>query len=126
MTLTADQILGASDSRTETVSVPEWGGDVKVRTLTGRERDSFEASIVSGKAVNMVNVRAKLVARTLCDDAGKRLFTDAQIEILGDRSARALDRVFAVAQRINGLSQQDVDDLAKNSGSGQSDASTSA
>lgn len=124
MTLTADQILGASDSRTETVSVPEWGGDVKVRTLTGRERDSFEASIVSGKAVNMVNVRAKLVARTLCDDAGKRLFTDAQIEILGDRSARALDRVFAVAQRINGLSQQDVDELAKNSGSGQSDAST--
>ena len=126
MTLTADQILDANDSTTEIVTVPEWGGDVRVRTLTGKERDSFEASIVNGKTVNMVNVRAKLVARTACDDSGKRLFSDAQIELLGDRSAKALDRVFTVAQRLNGLTQQDVEELAKNSGAGQSDASTSA
>ena len=33
---------------------------------------------------------------------------------LGDKSAAALDRCFAVAQRLNGFSSDDVEDLAGN------------
>ena len=45
-------ILAAEDLKTETVAVPEWGGEVRVRTLTGTERDAFESGLVAegGKA----------------------------------------------------------------------------
>ena len=41
--LTRDEILESEDLATETVSVPEWGGSVIVRALTGTERDAYEA-----------------------------------------------------------------------------------
>ena len=42
MVLSKEQILQADDLKTETVEVPEWGGDVLLRELRGRERDAFE------------------------------------------------------------------------------------
>ena len=43
--LTKDQILNAKDSVVEKVTISEWGGDVNVKSLTGKERDQFEESI---------------------------------------------------------------------------------
>jgi hypothetical protein len=57
----------------------------------------------------MENVRARLVALTLCDTEGYRLFDDSEITALGRKSARALDRVFTVAQRLNGIGVDQVD-----------------
>jgi hypothetical protein len=44
---------------------------------------------------------------------------------LGGKSASALDRIFTVAQKLNGLRDEDVDELAKNSSAGQSEDSPS-
>jgi len=85
--------------------------------MTGAERDQFESSIVQqrGKnhSVNMVNIRAKLASQTVCDESGKRLFTDADVKALGAKSAVALQRVFDIAQRLSGITSEDVDELAK-------------
>ena len=43
---------------------------------------------------------------------------------MGKKGAKALDRVFSVAQKINGISDGDVEELAKNSGIAQSGDST--
>ena len=113
--LNIEAILETDDLRRELVQVPEWTGDVYVRTLTGTERDAFEQSMVGKKSkMNLDNVRARFAVLTICDDAGKRLFTDEDAKVLGDKSAAALDRVFAVAQRLNGFSSEDAEDLAKN------------
>ncbi len=110
--LTKEAILAANDLPTERVAVPEWGGDVLVRTMTGADRDAFEASLI-GKEGRMDNVRARLVSLTLCDDKGERLFTDAEVAELGKKSAKALDRVFAVAQRINGIGGEQAEAAKK-------------
>lgn len=127
--LTRDQILSAADLKRETLDVPEWGGEVIVRSLTGAERDAFEDSVVKqrGKTreLNLRNARARLVSLSLIDESGSRLFSDGDVEALGRKSAAALDRVFAAAQRLSGLTENDIDELAKNSESGQSDSSTS-
>ena len=127
--LTRDQILAAEDLKRETIDVPEWGGDVIVRSLTGAERDAFEDSVVRqrGKTreLNLRNQGARLVSLSLIDESGTRLFSDGDVEALGRKSAAALDRVFAAAQRLSGLTENDIDELAKNSESGQSDSSTS-
>jgi hypothetical protein len=113
--LSKDAILQAPDMPVETVGVPEWGGQVCVRTMSGTDRDAFEASLIGQQngQQQLQNVRARLVALTVCDKTGVRLFTDADIPALGAKSAKALDRVFAVAQRLNGIGQQEVD-AAKN------------
>jgi len=116
--LTGKQILGAVDLPLETVQVPEWGGEVAVTTMTGAQRDAWESANVSGTGRNarvvMANIRARLAAATIVDENGKRVFTDKDAEALGKKSAAALDRVFAVAVRLNGLSEKDIEDLAGN------------
>lgn len=111
-------ILQAADLPVEELEVPEWGGWVRVKTLTAAERDAFENDIVqrNGRDVrtNARNIRAKLVAATLVDDEGRSLFTLADVEALGQKSAKALDRVFAVASVLAGMREADVQELAEN------------
>lgn len=111
--LTRDAILAAPDLRAVDVEVPEWGGMVRVRMLTAAERDRFELSFVGTAADAQVNVRARLVALTLCDQQGVRLFSEADITVLGQKSGAALDRVFEAASRLNAITDRDIDDLGK-------------
>lgn len=123
--LTRDGILQADDLLVEDVEVPEWGGVVRVRGLTGAERDDFEASVVEQRGkktrLNMQNFRAKLVVRVAINGDGQRLFVDRDAALLGRKSAVALQRVFEMAQRLSGLSDQDVEELVGNFDEGQSD-----
>lgn len=118
--LTKEQILKSEDLKTEVVPVPEWGGDVMVQTMSGTARDRYEASIVEknddGKhEQNLTNIRAKFIAATVVDDKGNLLFSEKDIAALGRKSSKALDRVFAVGQRLNAISDEDLEELAKNS-----------
>jgi hypothetical protein len=110
--LTKDAILAADDLPKERVNVPEWGGDVFVRTMTGTDRDSFEASLI-GNDGRLENVRARLVSLTICSESGERLFSDDEIASLGSKSAKALDRLFSVSQRLNGIGAEQVEAAKK-------------
>ena len=123
--LTKDLILKADDRRTQTVEVPEWGGAVIVKTLSGTERDQFEESILAGGKRDFKGVRAKLVALSIIGEDGERLFTFEEAELLGEKSSLALDRVFGVAQRLSGFTTKDMEELAENLPEGQSGDSTS-
>jgi hypothetical protein len=113
--LTRDEILARDDLPAEDVNVPEWGGAVRIRRMSGTERDAFEASIMGADGrQDLSNIRAKLVARSIVDEAGRRLFSDEDIAALGAKSAAALDRCFAVAKRLSRISGEDVEELAKN------------
>ena len=124
------EILAQDDLKTEDLFVPEWDAWVKVRTLNASERDWFEASTVqrNGKKVttNLNNIRARLCLLCLVGEDGERLFQQEDEFPLGGKSAAALDRIFTVAQRLNGLRDEDVDELAKNSNGDPDDASHSA
>jgi hypothetical protein len=118
--LNRDEILGADDLKTEKVPVPEWGGFVYIRTMTGEERDSFETDFYGAtvkdedEGTTRRNFRAKLVCRCAVDESGERIFTDADAEALGRKSAPALDRLWPTAKRLNALTQEDEDELVKN------------
>jgi hypothetical protein len=128
--LNRDQILQAQDIARESVAVPEWGGEVLVRGLTGQERDAYEATIMrlngTNAQMNLMNARAKLVARSVIDESGERLFGDDDVALLAKKSAAALERVFNVAQRLSGLSKSDMEELSKNSMNGQREGLPSA
>lgn len=115
--LTATDILECADlGSPEKVEIPEWNDHVYVRIMSGAERDQWEILTTTLiKNPEIINVRAALCAMTICDKSGQRLFTNDQIEKLGEKSAIPLDRVFAVAKRINKLSEEDIEELEKNS-----------
>lgn len=128
--LNRDEILQASDIVTELVPVPEWGGEVYVKGMTGAERDKFESSIVEQRGkeqkMNMANIRAKLASLTICDEKGKRLFTEADVQALSQKSAAALQRVMIVAQKLSGIGDEDVKELAEGVKNDPFDGSPSA
>lgn len=116
--LTADDILGAKDLKRKKVEVPEWGGYLYISTLSGAARDAYEASVVSYKGnvpeQNLENIRAKFVAAAATDEDGNPLFTSDQVKELGKKSAAVLDRLFDIAQKLNAISDEDIEELAKN------------
>jgi hypothetical protein len=123
--LTKEQILNASDSKIEAIDIPEWGGQVFIRTISGTERDNFEQSIVKGKGTDLTNLRAKFCVLVICDESGNRIFNDNHVSVLGKKSAAALDRIFDAGRKLNGMTDGDVKELEKNSGAIQPGDSTS-
>lgn len=139
--LSRDEILQADDSQYRDVDVPEWNGTVRVRALTGKERDAYEASCMQerpamdaqGKRIrgqmemhrSLLNIRAKLVVRALVDADGNRLFKDQDAQALGEKSGAVLDRLFDVAAELSGLTEEDVEALENFSDADPSDDSSS-
>jgi hypothetical protein len=126
--LSRDDILNAQDIDTQDVPVPEWGGTVRLRCLSGTERDKYEDSLAkmrNGQAVpNIVNARARLVAWSVVDSDGRRIFSDGDILRLGSKSGRALDRVFEAACKLSGISENDLEEMTEGFTDGQSEPST--
>lgn len=128
--LSAEDILAADDVDVREEHVPEWGGTVLLRGLSGTDRDAYEASLTMQRGDKTIpdprNMRAKLVGRAIVkDDRKTRAFTDQQISALGAKNGAVLDRLFEVVADMSGLSNGAVEDAEGNSEGVQSDASIS-
>lgn len=126
--LTKEMILKADDMAYKDVEVPEWGGTIRIRRLSGAERDRFESTVFRNEKNNIdwANMRARLVALSAVNGENKRLFSFQDADKLGKKSAKVLDRLFSEAQKLSGLRKEDVDDLRKNLKTDQPDDSTSS
>jgi hypothetical protein len=136
MALSRDGILGAVDVQIEKVPVPEWGDEVIVRGLTGDELDDYQGSVrqfrptFDGKGMEAVliqeGMRAKLLVKCLIDEAGERLFTDQDAPALGAKNGSVIDRLYDVAARLSGLSEEEKQELEGNSEPAESAGSSSS
>ncbi|MEA2708369.1 MAG: hypothetical protein QOF78_970 [Phycisphaerales bacterium] len=81
------------------------GRHVFVKTMTGTQRDAFEAAHLAAKKAGdeLANFRARLAVATVCNEAGELLFAASDAVRLGETHAKSLDRVWEVARRLNGL-----------------------
>lgn len=125
------QILAADDIDYEDVSVPKWGGEVRVRGLSGIERDKYEKSLIrtnkSGQQEpNIDFATARLVAWCSVDENNSRLFHgEDEVKELAAKSASCLQRVFEVACKLSGLTPDDVEEMVEGFGETRSGSSTS-
>lgn len=119
MLLTREDILNADDLPYKEIEVPEWGGNVRIRTMTGAERAAFEKTVYDIGDDNKLemdrdNYRHKLISFCLVDEDNNRIFTDRDIEALAKKSAKAINRVFDIAQEMNGLTRESQERIEKN------------
>ena len=119
--LTRKAILDCNDNVKELVKCPEWDGDVYVKAMTGTERDAFEVAVVAlPKEKRSENMRSRIAIICVCDLEGNAIFESADITALGLKSAKPLDRILDVAQRLSGMGEKDQEALLGESRADQS------
>ncbi len=125
------------EGQLEVVKV-ELGNDefVYVRAMSGHDRDVFEQSLLKEKLDekgnlkgydrSMEDFRAKLAVLTICDEKGELLLAAKDYPMLSKRiSITKLEKIITAAQNLNKISEQDKEDLVKNSNAGLEDSSSS-
>lgn len=113
-----DVLLGKRDLGLKRVYVPHWASWVWLKTMTGEERDKFEVSCLVNGKMTYENVRAKLLVHAIVNKDGVRLFGDDEWPALTKKSGAALGILYNDATKLNAITEADVDELVKNSGSG--------
>lgn len=104
----------------ESVEMPELHGALRVRAFSLGARNAFYAPLwVADEDERRANAKemdeARLVAFTVVDDEGNLVFTEADIPSIRNWAPGLVDRVAAVARRLNGLGAQAAEQAAKNS-----------
>jgi hypothetical protein len=111
--------------RYETVSVPEWGGDVRIQSLMVGEAGAVEEYVHDEKNPhNNGHFRAMLCVTGLVDADGTPLYSiddaDDFLELEQAPVRRIADAVF----KLSGMAAEERKATEKNSESGQTDASS--
>lgn len=106
MSLTRESILGMSLPK-EIVAVPEWGGHVTIRSMGIAERLEYErwAKTLGPDSKDHI---VGLLAFTMVDDAGDRLFRLEDMKELEKQSASVISRLNEVALRLNKITEAEV------------------
>lgn len=117
MPIDRDSILAAQDRRGEAVSVPEWGGVVWAKSLSGTERDLLEQAVFAAKAEGQADplFTARVVALGAHDEGGAKLFRPGDEAALAQKDAAALSRVAGAVLRLSGMDAGAKERAEKNS-----------
>jgi len=129
-----DRILQTNDTAKEIVTIPEWGFDVEVRSMTGAARASVQSrSVVGGikedgtpAVVDLGSITAEVVVMCTFDpDTGEQVFTEADRESIMAKNGAAVGKIEEVAFRLSGLTKAAIDKAGKDSSSTQRGDSSS-
>lgn len=123
-----EQIISRQDLPSEQLPIPEWGCTVEVRGMTAQQRAQFLEDNFDDKGKPVVSPLSLypglVVAHTFDPATGERVFTDADVDALGEKAALVLERIAQKALSLSSLQPSAVDDAAKKSEELPSDGST--
>lgn len=96
------------------VPVPELGAgeSVRVRVLSGEERDIWDARVVAEKDNDSAILKRVLISLSAVDSNGEKLF-DSPEQVLGINGI-VRERLLEAAWKLNKLGSKDLEDSAKN------------
>lgn len=110
--LTRDQILALQDRKTAVVHVPEWDCDVRIMEMSAGDREAYERMVLrmndQSKKVepDISNLRSKMVAISVVDDEGRRVFTDEDVQALARKHHEAIRLIFNKAMSLNRIEEE--------------------
>ena len=122
-TISKEAVLAAQDIKIEEVQVPEWGGSLCVKVMTGPEREDYSVGLArqvgpKGEVETVEQrqaMKSGLLQHTVCDENGVLVFTKEDMPAIMGKSSVVLDRLFSKAMDLNGLSELARQELLKNS-----------
>ena len=113
-----DEILAADDMQIQTVVIPEWGGPVYMRTLSGaaaRHVQKIASDSVEGTA-DEIDVAVALLVRCICagPDDGTLVFTPEDGPAVAEKSVAVINRLSKIAMRQNHMDADSQEATAEN------------
>lgn len=109
--LSKDDILKVDDLRYGVVNMPEWGGDVRIKTMSIADQLHYETV---RKSENTDNIIVELVCLSCVDADGNRLFTKEDVALLNNKSAESVCKLFTKCLEHNALKTDKIEKDAKN------------
>lgn len=132
MALTEEQILAALDRyevETRQLRIPELGGTVYVREMSGQIRNRLEATYATirngGDSKQLDKITAQIVAYCTVDEAGKPIMTMNAAQRVVSKMQKVAFRIRDTALELSATNEDDVEALAEVFDGAQSDDSTS-
>ena len=118
----ADAILQAEDFVFDEVDCPEWGGTVRIRSLSGAQRVTLKKAVDAGRD----DIDETLCVMAIVDQDGNRILHQQQIAELGKKNTSVITRIAMKVLEISGMRDREkaVKDAEKNSGEIPSDDSS--
>lgn len=118
----ADKALKADDISRTKVVIPEWkNATYWVVSMNVGEREEFIEAY--GDCKN--RLRELLIIFTVQTEDGRQVFKVEQVEDLRKKNAVAIERLFSVSNDLNKLTDDKMQDIAKNSDATQNEDSSS-
>lgn len=115
----SEQIRAASDTSSEIVEVPEWGVEIEIRSMTGRQRASIMTEIakVGIDSIDVEGLWASVLTTCLYDpESGDNVFGSDDLEwLMTEKSAAVIDRLSRRCLEVSGITEEAADDLGKDS-----------
>jgi len=109
-----EAILNADDLESRTVEVPEWNNlVVELRSPSVERRGEMMTEYMKDGAIDFVRLYPALIVATAFDpETGEPVFTNGDIELLTKKSAKAMERLGAIASELSGMTnvQERVDE----------------
>lgn len=96
-----DQILGATDLKTASVEIEQWGLEVPIREFTAAERDKVVKLHTDEEAFNAA---LQTIVIGSVDENGEGLFSESDVEALSEKSDAAITKLYTEIIKLNGLS----------------------
>ena len=116
--LTRDDLLGLEANKTAPptrLHVVAWGDDVFLLDPTAQAYDEWALWCERNKDKADPPYRAKLASLLLCDEAGKRLFTEADVPTLAAWKPDGLTEVWTVGVKLLKVDDKEIEAEAEKS-----------
>lgn len=120
--------VAAADIATDDLDVPELGGTVRIRELSGALRNRLEAAVVAargGDSKQLNEVITAIVERCVIDENGQTVLDTATAKRIVARVPKAAFRIRDKAISLSALDESDREALEQDFDETQGDASIS-
>ena len=112
MTLSIKDILAADDRRPVKVDVPEWGGHIWMRPISGKQRDkltTYQSDFPDETGHEF------MVLLAMCQEDGTPIeFDELDVQDLKDKNNSVIVRLAEMAATLSSVSPQAVKETEKN------------
>lgn len=131
--LSKDAFLGANKSlRKELCELPDLGGSVYVRELSGRSLLAYNERIKAmGEGTELTELKsldlmALLISLTVIDEDGSLMFTEDEAKLLADGSLLVMTTLAQKAMEVSGISPEAIDEVKSNLKNVENSSSTAS
>lgn len=116
--LTRNQIIALDDLKPFDVEVPEWGGTIRLRGLSGTERQFVEDWYANHPEANgsrkSFELATHVIIKVAMDESGARLFQDDDFKTLMTKSGGVADALFSKILKASAMSTKEREEQEGN------------